>query len=157
MDALKSWAVSLIAAAVAGTFAMIVSPRGSMDKTIRAVIGIFVVAAIFSPLTELKNDGKNFFEKEAFAFEEEKEADENLNEYLLSACKNAVNSEIKKAADELNIPSHQSEIEAYVDDENCIIIQSITIQIPAEYIGKAEKLSENAAERIGAPVTVNAE
>ena len=128
-----------------------------MDKTIRAVIGIFVVAAIFSPLTELKNDGKIFFEKEAFAFEEEKEADENLNEYLLSACKNAVNIEIKKAADELSIPSCQSEIEAYVDDESCIIIQSITIQIPAEYIGKEKKLSENAAERIGAPVTVNAE
>lgn len=157
MDALKSWAVSLIAAAAAGTFAMIVSPRGSMDKTIRAVVGIFVVAAIFSPLTELKKDGKNFFEKEAFAFEEENEADEKLSDYLLTACKNAVNSEIEKAADELNIPSYQSEIDAYVDDDNCIIIQNITINIPAEYIDKSEKLSVKASERIGAPVTVNAE
>ncbi|MGN0573049.1 MAG: stage III sporulation protein AF [Acutalibacteraceae bacterium] len=157
MDALKSWAVSLIAAAAAGTFAMIVSPRGSMDKTIRAVVGIFVVAAIFSPLTELKKDGKNFFEKKAFAFEEENEADENLNEYMLSACKNAVNSEIEKAADELNIPAFQSEINAYVDEENCIIIHNITINIPAEHIDKAEKLSGRVSERIGAPVTVNAE
>ncbi|MGN0546104.1 MAG: stage III sporulation protein AF [Acutalibacteraceae bacterium] len=157
MDALKSWAVSLIAAAAAGTFAMIVSPRGSMDKTIRAVVGIFVVAAIFSPLTELKKDGKNFFEKEAFAFEEENEADEMLSDYLLTACKNAVNSEIEKAADELSIPSYQSEIDAYVDDDNCIIIQNITINIPAEYIDKSEKLSVKASERIGAPVTVNAE
>lgn len=157
MDALKSWAVSVIAAAVAGTFAMIVSPRGSMDKTIRAVVGIFVVAAIFSPLTELKKDGNSFFEKEAFAFEEENKADEKLGDYLLTACKNAVNSEIEKAADELNIPDFQSEINAYVDDENCIIIQSITIYIPAEHIDKAEKLSDRASERIGAPVTVNVE
>lgn len=147
----------MIAAAVAGTFAMIVSPRGSMDKTIRAVVGIFVVAAIFSPLTELKKDGNGFFEKEAFAFEEENKADEKLGDYLLTACKNAVNSEIEKAADELNIPDFQSEIDAYVDDENCIIIQNITIYIPAEHIDKAEKLSDRASERIGAPVTVNAE
>ncbi len=147
----------MIAAAVAGTFAMIVSPRGSMDKTIRAVVGIFVVAAIFSPLTELKKDGNGFFEKEAFAFEEENEADEKLGDYLLTACKNAVNKEIEKAADELNIPFYQSEIDAYVDDENCIIIQNITIYIPAEHIDKAVKLSDRASERIGAPVTVNAE
>ena len=107
--------------------------------------------------TACEKDGKNFFEKEAFAYEEGIESEENLNEYMLSACKSAVNEEIEKAADELNIPDFQSEINAHVDDESCIIIQNITIYIPAEHIDKAVKLSDRASERIGAPVTVNAE
>ena len=43
LEVLRQWALSLIIASAAGTFAMVLSPRGSMDKTVRVVVGIFVV------------------------------------------------------------------------------------------------------------------
>ena len=53
-DAFKQWAVSLIICALGGALISLLSPRGSMEKTLRAVIGIFVVSAICTPLLKLK-------------------------------------------------------------------------------------------------------
>ena len=57
MDAVRQWAICLIAAAAAGTFAAAVIPGGSMEKTVKAVAGIFVVVAVCSPLAELRSHG----------------------------------------------------------------------------------------------------
>lgn len=152
MDVLRQWAMCLIIAAAAGTFATVVSPRGSMDKTIRAVVGIFVVAVICSPLTELKDNG---FSVEAFAeYDLETDNVAALREQLVSACRDAVEAQINQAAQELGIAVKSVEADLSVDTENCIIIQNITVGIADDFEEKAELLSEILQEKLGVPVQV---
>lgn len=153
MDVLRQWALSLIIAAVAGTFAMAISPRGSMDKTVRAVVGIFVVTVICSPLAEIKNSS---FSLDAFAeYELETDNVAALQEQLVSACCAAVETEIIQAAQELEIAVEAVRAEMNVDAENCIIIHKIVVDIPETYGEKSEHLSEVLKEKLGVPVQVN--
>lgn len=156
MDALKQWAVCLIISALAGTFVMVVSPKGSMDKTLRAVVGIFVVAAICSPLAELKNAD---FSLEAMVGSYSAYENENisvLQEQMISACRNAVENEVRKAADEVGAVVSSIRADVSVDAENCIIIHNISVGISEYFKEDATALSEALGERLGVPVTVNA-
>lgn len=153
MDALRQWALCLIIAAAAGTFVMSVSPRGSMDKTVRAVVGIFVVAAICSPLAELI---KSDLTVEAMA-DYEYEADggaEDLQEYMLDVCREAAENQIVSAAEESGISVEEIFINADIDADNCIIIHGITVAVSAETADKSSDFSAVLEEALGVPVTV---
>lgn len=155
LDVLRQWAICLIIAAAAGTFAMVVSPRGSMDKTIRAVVGIFVVAVICSPLAEMKSSGFSLGAMAEYEFEEENANVQELREQLVSACRDAVEAQAVQAAQELGIGIESVEAEMSVDADNCIIIHNITVNIATDFEEKARLLSESLQEKLGVPVQVN--
>ncbi len=151
MDVLRQWALCLIIAGAAGTFAMALSPKGSMDKTLRAVIGIFIVAVICAPLASLENVDDilpAFAETDyADAFNET----EKLNEYILSAYEETVKKEIETVAEEYGISPDKAEVDMYIDDDYCIIIQKIEVQILS---GNSDEFSLALQKRLGAPVII---
>ncbi len=155
MEVLKQWAICIIFAAVAGAFVMIISPRGATDKTVRAVVGIFIVTAICTPLTMLQESD---FVDLAFAWEEApNDNSEALDEYILSVCKTAVNDTVNETAKEYGIMVEYIAIDAYIDEYNSIIIQNIQIEIQRHGLCSADDFSRKLEENLGAPVTVNAE
>lgn len=158
MDVLKEWALCLIAAAAVGTLATVIVPRGSMDKTVRAVVGIFVVAVVCSPLAEIK---KSDFALDVFANSESVSFDntytEELNLRITDICRETVEKQIKEIAAENNITVSSIETDISVDAENCIIIHEINVYIDEEKSLFADSLSEKISEKLGVPVDVNAE
>lgn len=155
MDELSQWALCLIIGAAAGTFVMAVSPRGSMDKTVRAVVGMFVVAAICSPLAELL---KADFAADAFAvFENEMQNEDDMRDYLLEAYRTELEKRIVTAARERGTEIEEIFISAYIDADDCIIIQEITVAVASEHSAQSGELSRFLSERLGVNVTVNAE
>lgn len=158
MDILKDWAMCLIAAAAAGTLATVVVPRGSMDKTVRAVVGIFVVAVICSPLAEL--DGQNLFTDAFGEYDDVFSADSytrEMQDYMIDLMKETVDSEIKKTADELGAKIKSVVSDISVDGENCINIHKIDVVINKTDFLDKEELSDKISERLGVPVSVTAE
>lgn len=151
-DVLKKWAVSLIICAVGATVISLLSPRGSMDKTLRAVIGIFVVSAICTPLIKLKKTDVFLpaFIAEAVTLEET----EKLLEQMKNACKETVGRVIDDELKGLNIDSYGVETVVDIDDGNCIIIHNIRIVISSEINGSADEIREKLQERLGVPVEV---
>ncbi len=151
MDGLRQWALCLIIGGAAGTFAMALSPKGSMDKTLRAVIGIFIVAVICAPLARLENADEFlpvFAENDcADVFEET----EKLNEYILSAYEETVKNEIETVAAEYGISPDKAEIEMHIDNDYCIIIQKIEVEISN---GNSDEFSLALQKRLGAPVII---
>lgn len=142
----------IIIAAAAGTFACAVSPRGSTDKTVRTVAGIFVVAAICAPLSQLDIEKISI---PAFAASYEAEdSGKELEEYMLSACKSAVDSEISAAAEQHGITVEAVTVDAYTDENNCIIIRNIQIDIQCDNVKSASDFSEDVEERIGVSVNI---
>lgn len=155
MDALRQWALCLIIGATAGTFVMAISPRGSMDKTVRAVVGIFVVAAICSPLAGLP---KTDFTADAFAdYEFTQQSEEEMYEYMLEAYRREVENRILSAADEQGNEISEIFISADIDADNCIIIQDITVTLASEHSADTAEFSAYLSQRLGVSVTVNAE
>ncbi len=124
-----------------------------MDKTVRAVVGIFVVSVICSPLAQIKD---NSFSVEAVAeYELETDSVAALREQLISVCRDAVEMQIKQIAQELGITVETVEAEMSVDTENCIIIHNITANVAEKYGENSELLSEILKEKLGVPVQVN--
>lgn len=157
MEELRAWVLCLAAAAAAATFAMAISPRGAMDKTIRSVAGIFVVAAICSPLASLI---KSEYSLPAFSRIDEYEdcgSENELREYLAEACRSAAEAEVKSQAERFGTEAELITIDMNIDEEYCIIIHKISVKTkggsPENLAGFASELSE----RLGVEVTLDSE
>lgn len=158
MDFIKNTVLCLIAAAAVGTVAMVLVPRGAMDKTLRAVIGIFVVAVVCSPLSELQNGNLTV---NAFADFEESNFNKSYSEYMNSALINtfrtALDYSLNEIAAELKIEIASVDTDISVDDEQCIIIHEITITVTGSELYNMEELSRIISEKLGLPVDVSEE
>lgn len=155
MDGLKQWALCMIIASAAGAFVMIVSPRGSMDKTVRAVTGIFVVASMCTPLVNAFESDDGISVPAYFDFEEDDIAVNN-GDYVIDAFANEVKSVITAALSKLDAKPEEIYMDMYIDGENCIIIQEITVTVNEEVLRTYKDLSLALGDILGFPVTVNA-
>ncbi len=157
MDFLKNWVLCLIVAAAAGTLATVIVPRGSMEKTVRAVVGIFVVAVICAPLSEIEDFD---FSVNAFADSDGISFDdtyiEKMNLQIIDICRNTVEKQIREIAKEQNVAVISVNADISVDAENCIIIHEIDVRIDEKYSEQTELLSEKFSKNLGIPVDVNA-
>ena len=126
MEALRQWAISLIICGIGATIISLLSPRGTMEKTLRAVIGIFIVSTVCMPLAKLKN-AEDFLP--VFSFESETFYSESLEEQMLEACKVTIGKVIDDTAKELNITEYDVDADVQTSEEYCIIIQRIHIRV----------------------------
>ncbi len=151
MDMLKQWLISLVFAAVAGTLITVISPKGSTEKTLKTVVGIFMISAICSPLTELDSAD---FTLPAFAQNNFVANDEEINDYLAKALEAEVIRRISVCAEKMNIGIDDVVIEAETDEDNCIIIHNILIKIQNHEYESAQKAADALSEELGMPVTL---
>lgn len=152
MDGLRQWALCLIISAAAVAFVTIITPRGSTDKTVRSVAGIFVVSAIFTPLADISFD---FTAVNAAEYADVQSND--LSDSVLDACRNAAEDAILSVADERGVTVEKIFMDAYIDADNCIIIQSVTVAVSTDNTKKTDELEAVFSNLLGVPVKVNAE
>ncbi len=152
MDALRQWALCLIAAASAGTFVCAVTPRGAVDKAVRTVAGLFVVAAVCAPVTKLESDN---FGIPAFADSAVvSDCGELLKEQMLESCKKAIENQILSLSKRYSLTVYNVELDAYTDEYNSIIIQSIHLEINSETPQSVSPFLSEAEAALGVPVTI---
>ena len=155
MNELKQWTLCLIIGAVAGAFAMAVTPRGTMSKAVRAVTGVFIVASMCSPLSQLlKKDVsiKTF----ADSVYKEDNSDE-LNGYIMETFKNEIEKQILSVADRYNADVKEIYINADINTDGCIIIHEISVAVKSMMSDDASEFSKKLSEEIGISVSVNSE
>ena len=152
MDGLRQWALCLIVSAAAVAIVTAITPRGSTDKTVRAVAGIFMVSAIFTPVADMTFD---------FALPDSQvyvSADSDLlADSVLDSCRDAVEKAVISCADELGITVENVLLEANINSDNCIIIHKITVAIHSENSVNTAELEEAFSSATGAPVEVKTE
>lgn len=140
----------LIISAAAVAFVTIITPRGSTDKTVRAVAGIFVVSAIFTPFADISLD----FSAADTAAEYADVQVDDLSDSVLDACRRAAEDAVVSAANERGITVKEICIDTDINADNCIIIHSVTVAVDAGNEAELEAVFGNA---LGVPVKVNAE
>lgn len=151
MDMLKQWLISLIFAALAGTLISVVSPKGSTEKTLKTVVGIFIIAAICSPLTEIEAAD---FSLPVFANNSLVQSEEDMNDYITQALEAEVCTRLSECAEKLNIEIDDVVIKVERDDDGCIIIHDVLIKIRNFEYQSAQKAAEALSEELGMPVTL---
>lgn len=152
MDALKQWALCLILASVAGTFAVIISPRGSSDKTIKIVAGIFVVSAICSPLSEIvKLDS---LETMLTISDYSGESSKQLREFLIDSFCSELEMKINSVLAEYNVVGAEIYINADIDADNCIIIRDVSVEIDGSLIDEKEEIGKRLKDFTGMDIAV---
>lgn len=147
MDEFRQWAICLIIAAVACTLVTVISPRGSVDKTVKAVAGVFVVAVICAPLADLPD-----FE---FAFTDEKTTqsyDYEAEEKIVELYGEAVSQRVAELADEKGVQVISVETDVSLDENGCIIIHKIAVEVAD--CDSEEELEKSLSESLGATVDV---
>lgn len=151
-DALRQWAVGLIICALGGTVISLLSPRGSMEKTLRAVIGIFVVSALCIPFMKMKKTDTLL---PAFVVHTAPEIQmHNLNGQMVKACENTVGEVVDEVLESVGAYDYTVETNVDIDKENRIIIQDIQITVSLENDALIDEIQAELSERLGVPVTV---
>lgn len=150
MEIFRQWAISLVISGIAGTVVSLLAPRGNMEKVLRTVIGIFVVCVLCSPLTQLKTDA----DFSSFSFEENEAVQADLlGKQIEESCRETVGNVAKEVASQLGITEYEVDVEMYIDETFCIIIQNVTVDIPTEHKEVADEFSKELQGRLGVPVT----
>lgn len=150
MEGLKQWLISLIFSAAAGALITVISPKGSNDKTLKTVVGIFIISSIFLPLTKMNLSD---FSLPALANELKIEQGEE-GDFVIEMLEEELFETVSETAEEFNCEISGVEIDAGYDEDNCIIIQEIAVYYTS---GKTENIQMAAAEtekRLGVPVRV---
>lgn len=151
-DAFKQWAVSLIICALGGTLISLLSPRGSMEKTLRAVIGIFVVSAICTPLLKLKKTDTFL---PAFVADAVTQTDtSDLELQMKNACRNTIGKVVDDIMNSAGVENYEVEADVDMDEKYCVIIQEIRINIHRTNNGSVAEIEAMAKERLGVPVKI---
>lgn len=152
MDVLKQWTLCIIVAAAAGTFACAVSPRGSVEKTVRTVAGIFVIFSVCAPLSQLAD--AEFAEYAFAASYDANGSDTALKEQMLESCKKAAEESLASVAEKHGVTLVGIGITAYIDENECIIIQDIQAEVQTENPGSLGAFPDDAEEILGVPIRI---
>ena len=137
----------LVISAAAVAFVTIITPRGSTDKTVRAVAGIFVVSAVFAPFADMSFDFNEIITAAEYADLQSNE----LTDSVLDACRNAAENAILSEAEQRGITVNEICIDADINADGCIIIHSVTVKTNG---GNADELKEAFGNILGVPVEV---
>ncbi len=123
-----------------------------MEKTLRAVIGIFVVSAICTPLLKLKK-ADDFLP--AFVAEAVTETDtSDLESQMKNACRNTIGKAVDDIMNSVSIENYEVEADVDMDENYCIIMQEIRINIHSANNGSVAEIEAMAKERLGVPVKI---
>ena len=131
----------------------LLSPRGSMEKTLRAVIGIFVVSAICTPLLKFSKTELSLPAFIADAAEISVTAD-GLLEQTEKACKETVGRVVADVMGSAKIDDYEVETNVDIDENYCIIIHSIQITFSSENSDSVTEIKAELQKRLGVPVEI---
>lgn len=145
MDTVKQWVLTVVIAAAAGAIVLMLSPDGSVNKSVKTAVSLFLIVAMIMPFAK----GIDFDFRDIIS-ESEAESPE-LNDAVLEQMRAALQAEIEKILDENGIKVEEINIDMNIKD-NEIAVNSIYITADSGgNIGNAEK---RIREETGAGVKI---
>lgn len=141
MDKIKQWIITIILCSVIVAVVNILTPDSSVKKTMKIIVASFLICAFLSP----------FIQGEEIDFEEDlpefsmyySSLSLDITETMIEETeKNTINIISDIITQEEAVYS-DIQVNAEVNDENVIFIDSVTITLDDEYKSKEKDISEN--------------
>lgn len=136
---MTGYILSILGVVVAGIFIDVIIPTGQINKYIKSVYSIFIVAVLLSPLIKFVN-GTNKIEFAYTNFE----IDQNLIDYINNTKVQNLNDSIIKTFEDNGLKNIDIKINYSIKDNNiiynsCIVnLENLAIEEHAQHINKYE-------------------
>ena len=149
MEIIKQWSLTLVAAAAVSTLVLFIAPSGNAEKSVKAVVGIFVVAAVCSPLAGLFGGEEKlvFSPQSDFSFDAD-----TVEEIYKEQIEKEMKSQIEDAAEEFGVRIISFEAEVGTDELGCIIIHKIVVDIDTENKADGDDFIRHIENKLGVTV-----
>lgn len=152
MSQVQQWAGALCILILISAIIQYIIPSGVMERSMRLVLGGFVVLGLILPITDLvKNADWDISIPENPAVEEA--CTEQANERILALAQNNVEALIAETLQEMHIHAKKIAVKMDSDEDNCIVIEKAWIVLE---LSDAERLAETE-EKIWSVLGIRAE
>lgn len=147
---MKGYILSILGIVIAGVFIDIIVPTGTINKYIKSIYSIFVVAVLMNPLIKFLNKKHNFTIKY-----QEYNINDNLLNYIHNMRASSLETNIEKALkeegfDNVDIILNFSIENNVLNYNSCTInLQNLVIQADKQHINKYEFIKGVVRENTG--------
>lgn len=143
METVKQWALAVTISAAAGGIVLILTPDGSVKKSVSAAVSLFLVISMLFPFLK----GVDFSD---FRIDLEAPEETDLSETVREQMRKSVEKEIRKILEECGITIEGIDIDITVDGEEMRINK---IKITAQS-GDIDKALKRIKSEIGAEAEI---
>ncbi|HZJ78838.1 MAG TPA: hypothetical protein VFD52_08580 [Clostridia bacterium] len=156
MDEVKKWALCVTFSTFIGAIIYIFSPKGALDKSMRTVISVFILAALLSPL--INGNGVDFQTfSSMYSVQPNKETDieQLVNEQIKQGIVNITKAEIEAVLAQNNIDNGQILIITDISEDGSIIIKQVEIILDNNSNINTCELSQKIKKKLGLNIDVS--
>ncbi len=147
---MKTYILGILGIVLAGILIEIVVPSGEINKYIKSVFSIFVIAVILSPIVTILNKGKEFnFNYSSVNL------DLTLSTYIANKKIDSIKNEIKTELENDGITNFDIYIDYSIENDKMVIISStinlknMTSLTDKQHINNYEKIKSVVLEKTG--------
>lgn len=158
MEALRTWGISLTAAAVVCMAVEILAPQTPVKKMLNLLIGVFFLSAIFSPVLIKAGIGEIEFQygKITQNSENVKEAtDELTDDLIIHYTQNALIDQLDLNFKNIGVFGAQIEIFINITEDTGIFINSAVVSVPQTYKAAEPEIRKIIENTVGNNYTLN--
>ena len=130
MEVVKSWALSVAAAAAITAVIGFLSPSGSLDKPVKTITALFMILCFLVPFT--KTDFKEIFTddvKEVSEWVEDNKLKKHVENEVLSMLESSAKSRISAFLKSNGTENSKIDIKLIIDENQNITIKNISITL----------------------------
>lgn len=152
MDAVYSWAAAVTICSVIACIVEMLTSNSSMEKTVRFVLGLFMLCVIIAPLTSVVQGIGGI----DFDMKYEYECNDDMQETQIKLLQNEIGQLVEKTLAQSGIKPLVTEIKMDIDDSGNIDSVKADITIQQADAEKAAKAEEIILTELGIECTVKA-
>lgn len=148
MEALLSWAGSLVTAMIVTMVVSFIAPDDESQKPIKLIIALFVLVSFFMPFSSAElpslDEVKGFDE-----YVENSALEDSVENYAADLLSAQIVSSITAYLKNIGINSSDISVNIDIDDEKNISVKSITVKLNGSDLKKVSGLNEFCSENYG--------
>lgn len=154
METVKSWAIGICMASLAGTVAHFLSPSGSTQRIFKVVISVFFITVMIYPIVGLSSDSIDEFIDGYTYNESYLDNAEQIAEIVLNQSVSQIKISVGELLDKLGIKDYEISVNTDIDENDSIVISSIEVGVGEEYRGKVQEIYSELKKNIDCEIDV---
>lgn len=146
MEQIKNWALGVTAAAIIGAVVLVITPKGSIEKTVRVAVSLFLMCALLNPFVT----GIDFSEISE-GLKEVPDGVDTSDAYsaVEKQTEEAISDEILKICSDCGIKNAAVNIDVRMNGENNLSVESVEISAESEYEPLFSSAEKQLEEKLG--------
>lgn len=150
METVKQWAMGITVSAVIGAVILVVTPKGSTEKTVRTAVAIFLLCAILTPFMT----GINFDEIFSGIKKSEPITTDKIESQIAHQTEDAVKEKISEILNENGIKSAEINIDISMNKDKELSVDKVKIFAEKIYSDSFEKAQKEIKNKTGIDVKI---